>query len=142
MFTSPADIKTYALAGHATLTLASQKTGARYTFKISQAKDHETGKVKPMWFVALLAGPDNESDYQYMGTLNGEFKLTGKSRFTDESTPVRAFQYFWRHVSADQMAPDLEVRHEGSCGCCGRKLTVPESIDSGIGPVCAAKMGR
>lgn len=28
---------------------------------------------------------------------------------------------------------------EGACGRCGRKLTVPGSIASGIGPTCAEK---
>lgn len=31
--------------------------------------------------------------------------------------------------------------HEGKCGACARKLTVPESIINGIGPVCAEKRG-
>ena len=64
MFTIPTDAKTYALAGHATITLTSQRTGARYTYKINQAKDRETGEAKPLWFVALLTGPDNEADYR------------------------------------------------------------------------------
>ena len=141
-FTDAADVLTYALAGHATLTMSSLKTGARYTFKISQAKDRETGKPQDnLWFVGLLAGPDNESDYQYVGMLNGTFRLTAKSKFGPESTPVRAFQFFWKHVSAGQMPPQMEIRHEGSCGRCGRKLTVPESIDRGIGPECMHKMG-
>jgi hypothetical protein len=29
----------------------------------------------------------------------------------------------------------------GSCSCCGRELTVKESIDRGIGPICATKFG-
>lgn len=29
----------------------------------------------------------------------------------------------------------------GSCGCCGRELTDPESIRQGIGPICADKFG-
>jgi hypothetical protein len=29
----------------------------------------------------------------------------------------------------------------GSCSCCGRELTVKESIERGIGPVCATKFG-
>lgn len=32
-------------------------------------------------------------------------------------------------------------KHTGSCACCGRELTNPESIDRGIGPVCAEKYG-
>ena len=137
MFTSPSDIKTYALAGHATVTLTSQKTQARYTFKINRCKDRETGEVKDLWFVSLLSGPDNESDYQYVGCINGTFKLTSKSRFKQDSTPVRAFSYFWQNVDAGRMPPSMEIRHEGTCGRCGRALTVPESIDRGIGPECA-----
>lgn len=141
MFTSAGDARAYALAGHATLTMSSLKTGARYTFKISRARNRETGELKDAWFVALLSGPDNEGDYQYVGLLNGTFQLTARSKFTPDSVPVRAFQFFWKHVSAGQMPPQMEVRHEGSCGRCGRKLTVPESIDRGIGPECASKMG-
>ena len=33
----------------------------------------------------------------------------------------------------------LEIFHEGRCCACGRKLTTPESILSGIGPECAKK---
>jgi hypothetical protein len=142
MFTQAADVKTYTLAGHATLTLTSQKTGARYTFQINQAKD-ENGERKPMWFVGLLTGPDNYADYAYVGLLtqNGDFRLTAKSRYTGDSTPVKAFQYFWKWVSDGEMPPHMEIRHEGSCGRCGRKLTVPESIDRGIGPECFGRMG-
>lgn len=31
-------------------------------------------------------------------------------------------------------------RMSGYCGCCGRRLDVPESVEAGIGPVCAARM--
>ena len=29
----------------------------------------------------------------------------------------------------------------GTCSCCGRKLTDPESVERGVGPVCASKWG-
>lgn len=32
-------------------------------------------------------------------------------------------------------------RRTGSCACCGRELTDPESIERGIGPICATKFG-
>lgn len=32
-------------------------------------------------------------------------------------------------------------RKTGVCGVCGRKLTDPESVEAGIGPVCASKVG-
>jgi hypothetical protein len=141
MFDNAADVKTYTLAGHATLTLTSQRTGARYTYKVSRAKDGPREQYKDLWFVGLLTGPDNESDYSYVGVINGTFKLTGKSRYKEDSVPVRAFRYFWQHVDAGRMPPEVEVRHAGTCGRCGRKLTVDESIDRGFGPECIGKMG-
>ena len=141
-FTSAAEVKSYALAGHATLTLTSERTGARYTYRISRTKGADwDGSPRKLWFVGLLTGPDNESDYEYVGLINGTFKTTHKTRLLANSTPLLAFDYFWRNVEADRMPPEVEVRHCGRCGRCGRKLTVPESIDRGIGPDCTNMMG-
>jgi hypothetical protein len=142
MFTNVQDIKTFSLAGNATLTMVSQKTGTRFTFKVSRAKDKETNEPRDMWFVSLLNGPDNESDFAYVGMINGggKFNLTGRSRFAPETSCVKAFTFFWRFVSQDVMPPQMDVHHEGRCGRCNRKLTVPESIENGLGPECASKM--
>src|SRR5271157_4651961 len=140
MFTNPIDVKTYALAGLATVTITSERTKAHYTYRITQAKD-DAGKKKDLWFVGLLSGSDNEADYTYLGIINGEFKTTAKSRYKDDSVPVRAFRWLWQHIDAGQMPPKTEVRHEGHCGRCGRKLTVPSSVDAGIGPECVKMMG-
>jgi hypothetical protein len=32
-------------------------------------------------------------------------------------------------------------KRTGACSCCGRELTNGESIDRGIGPICAEKYG-
>ena len=42
----------------------------------------------------------------------------------------KAFDFFFRSSS---IHPELVVRHEARCG---RTLTVPESIERGIGPEC------
>jgi hypothetical protein len=54
---------------------------------------------------------------------------------------VRGFQFFWKHVNAVLMPPEMEVEHSGHCGRCGRLLTVPSSVQSGLGPECQSKMG-
>jgi hypothetical protein len=127
----------FALAGKATITVQSQKTEVRYTYSISASED---GNV---WFVGLLAGPDNNADYAYVGiiTAEHEFRLTKKSRLTEESTPVKAFRYTWNAISNQRLPNGVNVHHEGKCGRCNRKLTVPESIESGFGPECSQKMG-
>lgn len=135
MFTDPTQAATYALAGNATLTLTSKATDARYTFKVQVPKQDTPTTVR---FVKLLTGPQNTTDYTYLGMIkDGEFRMTAKSKMSDASTPVRAFRYFLDNViTAKRLPAQLEVRHEGSCGRCGRTLTVPESIDRGIGPEC------
>src|SRR5258708_38527897 len=144
-FATIQDAKDFALAGNAIITLQSLRTGAHFTYKI-RAKD-VAGEIKAdytpdrIWFVSLLSGADNESDYQYLGLINKhrEFRLTAKSRASANAPSVKAFEWFW-HMVRDGIPTELVVRHEGRCGRCGRTLTVPESIDRGIGPECAQKI--
>jgi len=141
-FSTIKDACDYALAGNATLTLESLKTGAHFTFKVRLAKPRDGEEPQALWFVSLLNGPDNGSDYQYLGIIrNGRFTRTAKSRITEEASSFKAFNFFWACITAGKLPESLAVRHEGRCGRCGRVLTVPESIDAGIGPECANKLG-
>jgi Family of unknown function (DUF6011) len=63
-----------------------------------------------------------------------------KSRVGREAPSAKAFDWAWRALTKGTMPANLEVWHEGRCGRCGRKLTVPESIARGIGPECAGRM--
>lgn len=137
-----ADIDQFMFAGNATFTISSRKTGAHFTYKVSQAKDNDG-----LWFVALLTGPDNDSDYTYLGVVRiriegRAFMLTKKSRFGEDVACVKAYRFLMSQLTTKTELPEcLEFRHEGHCGRCGRTLTVPESIDRGIGPECWSKMG-
>jgi Family of unknown function (DUF6011) len=141
-FATIADAKEFALAGSAIFTLESLRTGEHFTYKVRAKQvagpiraDYQPGQV---YFVSLLSGPDNENDYFYLGLIrDGRFFLTGKSRCTANAPSFKAFSFFWDSAA---LHPQLVVRHEGRCGRCGRTLTVPESIDRGIGPECASKM--
>ena len=132
-------ISTFLWAGNAIVTLVSKATGQRYTFKVRQPEAHDDNATPPH-FVMLLAGPDNGGDYVYMGAVfadrPGKLTLTRKSQFKYDSTPVKAFQYLLNCLAHDTLG-QLEVWHEGRCGRCGKRLTVPESIETGLGPVCA-----
>lgn len=136
-FASPDQIKTFLLGGNATVTIESQRSGTHYTYRARKSDD---GKAT---FVSILTGPDNESNYQYMGLLNEgtlEVRPTKKSKFACDSVPVKAINYTLAHVAAGQMPPHCVVRHEGRCGACNRKLTTPESLDRGFGPDCWERM--
>jgi hypothetical protein len=41
----------------------------------------------------------------------------------------------------ERILPGYRLLVEGTCVRCNRRLTTPESIESGIGPVCAGRVG-
>jgi hypothetical protein len=136
------EVKLFALAGKATLTIRSKQSGTRFTFKIAQPKRRPGDTRKPIWFVSLLSGASNESDYRYLGQVyaDGRYVHGQKSPVSPDAPSARAFAWFWQavqHPDGEQALSLIEVWHEGCCGRCGRKLTVPESIASGFGPECA-----
>ena len=126
----------FMLAGDAHVTFVSQRTGARYTYRVSAPKEGPTAGVR---FVSVLTGPDS---YSYIGTIFIErnvFAWTRKSPLNADAPSVKAFAWTWRHLAAGDMPAEIEVWHEGKCGKCGRRLTDPSSIASGLGPICAGR---
>lgn len=133
---TPAFAKAYALAGNATFTVLNPDTGNRFTFKIRRKEVEEN---KELFFVGLLSGSDNESDYSFLGTIFDAEKFVHgrKSRVGEDAPSARAFRWIWSRFVSDKDFAPAEFWHEGRCGRCGRKLTVPASIERGLGPVCA-----
>lgn len=133
--------RTFILAGNATFTLVSEKTGVRFTYKVRASKPQDEGKSS-VHFVSLLTGSDNENDYSYLGIIrsNNDFGRTSKSRITDEALGHKAFAWFWRALQT-AIPEQVQLWHEGRCGACGRMLTVPESIATGLGPDCSERLG-
>lgn len=135
-------IRAYILGGHGTLTVESPKTGARFTFRCHRPGPATKPGAHPVpVFVSVLSGPNNEADYRYLGAIfeDSKFVITKKSKISPDAPSARAFRWFWERAIAGSFPADLRVYHHGTCGRCGRMLTVPESIETGLGPVCAAK---
>jgi hypothetical protein len=136
-----ADTLRYCEAGKATITLESLKTGKRFTYRIS-ANDDRT-----CFFVGVLTGADNESDYSYAGRISrGIFWAGRKAPRAGDVSPSapssKAFDWTWRQLARGIMPESLEIWHESFCGRCGRKLTVPSSVSQGFGPECIGKIGQ
>lgn len=112
-----------------------------YTFRLTHKE--ATDKWSDTYFLGLLTGPDNEQDYTYMGIVDittGNVRLTKASKYTPDSWPYKlATRLLQRITKGEGQAIEqagFRVHHEGKCGRCGRTLTVPESIERGIGPEC------
>jgi len=130
--------KKFFFGGNATFTVESD-SGEYRTYKIRRM-DPNPRFPNQAYAVALLSGPDNENSYSYIGLIDpdtGHLRLTSKSRRTEFSPDVRIFRWAMRGVFHHGMRLNGgTIHHEGKCGCCGRTLTVPESIKRGIGPEC------
>lgn len=153
--TERAKVRQFIGAGNATITVVSKATSKRFTFKFGRPKDWQgptpQKPVAPI-FASLLSGADNEGDYTYLGTIWPEnnmfadgplvYRHGTKSRVTFSAESVKALAWFiMKALAADDKFAQVEVWHEGRCGRCGRKLTVPSSIESGYGPECIGKLG-
>ena len=130
-----------------------------YTVKNRQTGDHRTLDIKTVLpdrtkptnhfknqnsgrrTVSLLTGPDNTRDFTMVGWLEeGGIRMTQRYR---DSRPTRAIAALLfdlaLHGDNSPYAAQYEILKEGRCLRCNRKLTTPESIESGIGPVCAGR---
>ena len=138
-FTTAAAARAFMLGGNATVTLVSTKTGTRFTYRFRKAED------SPTIFISLLNGPDNEADYKYLGRVADRLwigrKVPKPYDISPDSLGAKALVWAWERLNRGELPEALEIWHEGRCGRCNRKLTVPASIASGIGPECATKEG-
>ena len=127
----------FILAGNATFTMVDTRTDTRYTYRVRKGKQ-ETAPH----FVSVMYGPNNETDYRYMGAIfnRAEYRTTKNSKINAGDPRNKYFQATW--IKRIQLPKFIEIWHEGTCGKCGRKLTVPESIESGLGPWCSGQIKK
>lgn len=136
---APQHVAPFLFAGNARFTLVSRATSCRFTYQLAKC---ERGDV---YFARVLVGPNNEADYAYMGVVRADYegwqnhpvlRTTRKSSVGATAPSFAALAWYLRHLGDAR----VECHHEGRCGCCGRVLTVPESIVTGLGPVCAGRL--
>lgn len=137
--------KEFVTAGDAIFTI-EQPDGTHYTYRVQHVP--ATERWGESWFVKLLTGPNNKSDYTYMGKLDlhtFQVSTTAKSKKFDGTRPLRLLNRVLARVYGNDHAAyeqhGFKCHHEGWCGRCGHPLTVPASIESGFGPECVKLVG-
>lgn len=130
------DIVRFLFAGYATFTLLDTRINERITYFVKQAEDN--GKKKDMWFVSARVG----MDFLYFGYIDKDkkFNWAKTPKLSKDDLRAKYFLAFLIRVNQEQVPNFIEFWHEGICGKCGRHLTVPESINNGLGPVCRKRM--
>lgn len=128
--TSP---QTPPLDGYYTVVMGD---GTYRTFRI-HTQDDNAQFARGKRVISYLSGSDNENDYQGFAFLNPDNSVFTWKRYAD-NTQLTALATAL--VTGDHKAAGVTyAKQSGNCYVCNRKLTTPESIDAGIGPVCATK---
>ena len=118
----------FIFGGKAFVTFQNPTTGNRFTYRVTK---HKTDDI---FFVSVLTNPDT---YQFIGSIkNFVFKYSKKSNISFDSRSVIVFDYVLNHLGMGTLNSSIEIFHDGKCGKCGKQLTDPISVESGLGPKC------
>ena len=127
-------------AGKCTFTISNPQS-RHHTFRISKV---ECNDKKTRYFAGVLAGPENEIDYKYIGMVfpdNGNLHFTSKSNLPPQDERVKVLEWILKLIFKNKDLPDgYKIELSKDCAKCGRLLTTMESIERGIGPECAQSL--
>ena len=137
------NLKNFIFAGNATFTVLNEATGNRFTFKVRNAnyKKSDSKVISNIFYVSVLTGQDNNSAYTFLGTFfggkNEAYRHSVKSKITVNAGSNKVADWFFNSFLKNPNGySTIKVYHSGKCGKCGKKLTTPESVESGLGPYC------
>lgn len=128
----------FILAGNSRFTIHNKSTDGRFTYKVFKAS------AGPAYYVSVCYGYEK---YMYAGFLAKsekcvvEYKQGCKGKLNSDSNSIRVLIGVIRLAKTERLSDNIEVLHFNECGKCGRELTDPVSIKTGIGPMCAKKLG-
>lgn len=129
----------------------------KYTVRNRASGEHRTFRVRTQpadasfapgeRIVALLTGSDNENDYTGFGFVNEDGVAVWRSKRAKPGEKRSHFEIFAELLFSlavdgafSPYAESYELLMSGTCAVCNRALTEPESITTGIGPVCREKV--
>lgn len=127
--------RSWTLATHnGFVTATNPATGDHRTFQVkTQPEDSSFAPGERV--ISLLVGGDEETR-GFGFVKDGRVILWRKHR---DSKAFRAYASMIEDPQHWEDKHDIEYLFEGKCVVCNRRLTHPESIRTGIGPVCAGR---
>lgn len=129
------------LAGKSTLTLRNPARGTHIRVRMYNRKDHSTGKPSSCYFLKVSLLGDGDAGYKYAGAYFSDSKRFKAAPELEVDPPLAAVvSLILRAIDTPNVLSAAEIMHEGKCCRCGRKLTHPESIETGLGPECGGRV--
>lgn len=107
---------------------------------LSERQLEKYDKVAGTRIISYLNGPDNTSDYKAFGWIWPDGSLQVWGRFKNDSSLVEdANSLLSMNRDGVLNTTEAYALKSGRCSQCGRELTVEESIQYGMGPVCRGR---
>jgi len=138
------NLKDFIFAGTAIFTVVNEATNNRFTFRVRKAGWGTSDVKSDIFYVSVLTGSDNNSCYTFLGSYfggkNQTYRHSPKSKISFSAVSNKVVDWFFQHYFKNpNVYVTVKVYHSGKCGKCGKKLTTPESIKSGLGPYCGKR---
>jgi len=144
----------FILAGNATFTLRSKKTGEEFLYLVQTPKKYPDSTKRYVYVYMEKMNPTTDpgrvgfGKWFYIGMLHTHGKMkpfaygTRKGELPSNHIAVHAFAWLWYKLIRNENHERAEVLHIGKCGRCKRKLLDPASLKRGLGPICYAIIRR
>lgn len=138
-------LKNFIFAGNAIFTVINETTGNRFTFRIRKAGWGTSNVKSDIFYVSVLTGSDNNTCYSFLGSyFAGKSQMyhhSPKSKIGASAHSNKVIDWFFNFYTKNpNLYSTVKVYHSGKCGKCGKKLTTPDSIKSGLGPYCSNRV--
>ena len=123
-------------------TIQNLTTGDHRTFNI-RTQPHDATFAPNRRIIALLDGPDNNSNYRGFGFVEDDgITVWNKYKGRNKKSNFDWFALMIWHIATGQPCREFDhskykLHLEGKCIRCNRRLSTPNSIETGIGPICA-----
>ncbi len=136
---SPNQFRNFIFAGRSIFTLENNETGNYLTFRVKQMKRHGQ-PIDGQFTVECKSLGDKDYGYKLLGFVNIEARRFKRRYWDNSHLGVVTWMWLLKNIERLEAFSKLAIYHEGHCCKCGLPLTVPESIDSGIGPECQKRV--
>ena len=112
--------------------------GSHVTIRINRVSEKQSRDGRAHRYASYLCGPINMSDYRRFAVVNPNgFRVFKSDNFRKQAAALEIL------MSADANGQTAYgkayAKQSTRCYRCGKLLTEPESIESGIGPICAGR---
>lgn len=120
--------------GTYTILLDDDEDGDYVTIRLRDSFVDE--HPESMQMIEYLDGPDNSTDFTGFAFINGMDAKIWK-KYLGAERLLNALQILFSNDTDALAARERYALKSGRCARCARKLTVPASINRGVGPECA-----